>query len=108
MTTHLPVTSSDVRETYADAGDFGSGTSANYANRAHAFDEWLETTIAAARARGFAEGKAAGDSEKSASEKSETSEEREEFEGWLATELAKRNTPTEEEALAIINKILTI
>jgi hypothetical protein len=56
MTTELPLTS-DIRAIYADAEDFGFGTSANYASRAEGFDAWLEATIAAARAQGFAEGR---------------------------------------------------
>lgn len=66
MTIHTPLTT-DVRAAYASAQDFffeddESGQiprPMSYADRALAFDQWLESTIAFAKARGFEEGKAA-------------------------------------------------
>lgn len=65
MTTHLPLTT-EVRSAYASSHDFRYSDDearglprGGYANRALAFDAWLDATIAIAKSLGFAEGKAA-------------------------------------------------
>lgn len=67
MAKYLPLTS-DVRAAYAAGADssfdtikdYPSRNHPSYADRALAFDRWLEATIAVASARAFAEGKTEG------------------------------------------------
>lgn len=66
MAMPTPLTT-EVRAAFASSHDFSfhedesgmSSRSYSYADRALAFDQWLESTIAFAKASGFEEGKAA-------------------------------------------------